>query len=255
MTAPEPLVDVRNVSKRFMHEGRVVEVLRDVSLEIAAGEMISIVGQSGAGKSTLLHILGTLDVPTSGSVFFGPTDVGTLSSKQLTTFSNATIGFVFQFHHLLPEFDALENVMMPGLIRGLRRRDIAPKARALLDEVGLSHRLSHRPGELSGGEQQRVALARALVMEPKLVLADEPTGNLDSRTSDGIHELFFSLNARRGTTFLVVTHSVELAKRMPRVVTMRDGKVESDETRDLPPWTPSETRAGEAARPLQADDA
>lgn len=255
MTAREPLVDVRNVSKRFMHEGRVVEVLRDVSLTIDSGEMISIVGQSGAGKSTLLHILGTLDVPTSGHVFFGKTDVGTLTSNQLTTFRNAQIGFVFQFHHLLPEFDALENVMMPGLIRGLGRRQMEPKAKALLDEVGLSHRLSHRPGELSGGEQQRVALARAIVMEPRLVLADEPTGNLDSRTSDGIHQLFFSLNARRGTTFLVVTHSIELAKRMPRVVTMRDGRVESDETRDVPAWVPSVPVEADAGLPLQADDA
>jgi lipoprotein-releasing system ATP-binding protein len=235
MQESEPLVVVKNVSKRFLHEGNVVEVLRDVSLTLHKGEMVSIVGQSGAGKSTLLHILGTLDLPTSGKILYEGADVARLPSAKLTTFRNETIGFVFQFHHLLPEFDALENAMMPGLIRGHSRKQIEPKAKALLEEVGLGHRLSHRPGELSGGEQQRVALARALVMEPKLVLADEPTGNLDSKTSDGMHGLFFALNQRLGTTFLVVTHSVELAKRMPRVITMRDGTVESDEQRSLPP--------------------
>jgi lipoprotein-releasing system ATP-binding protein len=229
----QPLVVVQNVGKRFVHEGRVVEVLRDVSLTIDKGEMVSIVGQSGAGKSTLLHILGTLDVPSTGRITYEGTDVGRLPSSRLTTFRNQTIGFVFQFHHLLPEFDALENAMMPGLIRGHTRKQIEHKAKALLEEVGLGKRLSHRPGELSGGEQQRVALARALLMEPKLVLADEPTGNLDSKTSDGIHELFFAMNQRHGTTFVVVTHSVELAKRMPRVVTMRDGRVESDDTRNV----------------------
>jgi lipoprotein-releasing system ATP-binding protein len=229
----QPLVVIDHVSKRFLHEGRVVEVLRDVSLTLGAGEMVSIVGQSGAGKSTLLHIVGTLDLPTSGKIEYEGSDVSKLSSARLTAFRNKTIGFVFQFHHLLPEFDAIENTMMPGLIRGHTRKQIEPKAKALLEEVGLGHRLSHRPGELSGGEQQRVALARALLMEPKLVLADEPTGNLDSKTSDGIHQLFFDLNQKRGTTFVVVTHSVELAKRMPRIVTMRDGRVESDETREV----------------------
>ncbi|MFO0683865.1 MAG: ABC transporter ATP-binding protein [Sandaracinus sp.] len=233
------LVRVENVTKRFLHEGNEVEILKGIDLTIGAGEMLCIVGASGAGKSTLLHILGTLDLPTSGRIVFEGKDVTRSSSAELAAFRNRALGFVFQFHHLLPEFNALENVMMPGLIRGTPRAQMDKAARALLDEVGLSHRLTHRPGELSGGEQQRVALARALVMEPKLILADEPTGNLDSKTSDAMNDLFFDLNRRRGTTFLVVTHSRDLAGQMPRVVTMRDGRIESDERRVVPP------RAGE----------
>jgi lipoprotein-releasing system ATP-binding protein len=232
---PEPprkeLVRVEKLTKRFLHEGNEVEILKGIDLTIGAGEMLCIVGASGAGKSTLLHILGTLDLPTSGRIVFEGQDVTRYTSAGLAQFRNRHLGFVFQFHHLLPEFNALENVMMPGLIRGAPRAAIEKAAKALLDEVGLSHRLTHRPGELSGGEQQRVALARALVMEPKLVLADEPTGNLDSKTSDAMNELFFDLNRRRGTTFLVVTHSRDLAGVMPRVVTMRDGRIESDERR------------------------
>ncbi len=226
---PEPLVVVRGLTKSFAHEGSIVEVLRGVDLELGRGEMVSVVGASGAGKSTLLHLLGTLDLPTSGEILYEGKDVTRLPSRELARFRNTTLGFVFQFHHLLPEFDALENVLMPGMLGGLRRSELEPRARAILDDVGLTHRLSHRPGELSGGEQQRVALARALVMQPKLVLADEPTGNLDSKTSETIHELFFRINERYGTTFLVVTHSRELALRMPRIVTMRDGRIESDE--------------------------
>ena len=229
------LVRVEGVTKRFLHEGREVEILKGIDLTIGAGEMLCIVGASGAGKSTLLHILGTLDLPTSGRILFEGMDLTRYSSAHLAAFRNRALGFVFQFHHLLPEFNALENVMMPGLIRGQPRAQIDRAARALLEEVGLSHRLTHRPGELSGGEQQRVALARALVMEPKLILADEPTGNLDSKTSDAMNDLFFDLNRRRGTTFLVVTHSRDLAAQMPRVVTMRDGRIESDERRPLPP--------------------
>ena len=229
------LVRVDAVTKKFLHEGREVEILKGIDLAIDAGEMLCIVGPSGAGKSTLLHILGTLDLPTSGRIVFEGTDLTRLSSSSLAGFRNRELGFVFQFHHLLPEFNALENVMMPGLIRGTPRAAIDKAARALLEEVGLTSRLTHRPGELSGGEQQRVALARALVMEPKLILADEPTGNLDSKTSDAMNELFFDLNRRRGTTFLVVTHSRDLAAQMPRVVTMRDGRIESDERRAMPP--------------------
>jgi lipoprotein-releasing system ATP-binding protein len=225
------LVRVEGIRKKFLHEGNEVEILKGIDLAIDAGEMLCIVGPSGAGKSTLLHILGTLDLPTSGKIVFEGEDVTRFSSSGLAGFRNRALGFVFQFHHLLPEFNALENVMMPGLIRGTPRAAIEKSARALLEEVGLTHRLTHRPGELSGGEQQRVALARALVMEPKLILADEPTGNLDSRTSDAMNELFFDLNRRRGTTFLVVTHSRDLAGQMPRVVTMRDGRIESDERR------------------------
>ena len=227
----ETLVVARDVRKDFLHEGTVVEVLRGVDLEICTREMVCVVGASGAGKSTLLHLLGTLDLPTSGVIEFGGKDITKLSATQLARFRNETIGFVFQFHHLLPEFTALENVMMPGLVRGLDRRKLRSKAEALLEEVGLAHRLKHRPGELSGGEQQRVALARALVRDPKLILADEPTGNLDSATSDAIHRLFFGLNESRGTTFLIVTHSRDLAQKMPRVVSMKDGRIERDSRR------------------------
>jgi lipoprotein-releasing system ATP-binding protein len=223
------LVRVDGVSKQLLHEGREVHILHDVQLSIDAGEMLCIVGPSGAGKSTLLHILGTLDLPTTGRIVFDGEDVTRYSSARLADFRNRHLGFVFQFHHLLPEFTALENVMMPGLIRGTARPTLEKAARALLDEVGLTHRLTHRPGELSGGEQQRVALARALVMEPKLILADEPTGNLDSKTSDAMNELFFDLNRRRGTTFLIVTHSRDLAGLMPRVVRMSDGRIVADE--------------------------
>ena len=199
----EPLVSVKNVTKTFEHEGRSLEVLKGIDLEIDAGEMLTIVGPSGAGKSTLLHLIGTLDLPTAGRILYEGRDVTRLGSSDLAEFRNRSIGFVFQFHHLLPEFTALENVMMPGLIQGQRRFE--DRARLLLDEVGLSERLTHRPGELSGGEQQRVALARALLMEPKLVLADEPTGNLDSQTSAAVHSLFFDLNRRHGITLMLLS--------------------------------------------------
>jgi len=252
MTASMLVVD--QVSKRFRHENQIVDVLRDVSLSVEAGEMVCVVGPSGAGKSTLLHLLGTLDLPTSGTIRFDGTDVTSLSSDRLAAFRNERIGFVFQFHHLLPEFDAIENVMMPGLIQGRPRRELRDTALRLLDEVGLTHRLSHRPGELSGGEQQRVALARALVMNPRLVLADEPTGNLDSTTSDAVHDLFFELNRNRGTTLLVVTHNRELADRMPRIISMQDGQIERDERRTLVEAPPSEPQS-EANGPVSDDSA
>jgi lipoprotein-releasing system ATP-binding protein len=228
----DPLVTVQNVTKTFEHEGRSLEVLKGIDLEIASGEMLTIVGPSGAGKSTLLHLIGTLDLPTQGQILYGGRDVTRLGSSDLAEFRNRSIGFVFQFHHLLPEFTALENVMMPGLIQGGRR--LEDRARRLLDEVGLSERLTHRPGELSGGEQQRVALARALLMEPKLVLADEPTGNLDSQTSDAVQSLIFDLNRRHGITFLIVTHSRDFAAMMPRQVSMKDGRIDLDERRAQP---------------------
>jgi len=219
---------VQNVTKSYVHEGHEVPILRGIDLTIDEGEMLCIVGPSGAGKSTLLHLLGTLDLPSEGKILYGGEDVTSYSSSRLADFRNRSIGFVFQFHHLLPEFTALENVMMPGRIRGEARAALETRARDLLGEVGLTGRLTHRPGELSGGEQQRVALARALIMGPRLVLADEPTGNLDSTTGRAMHELLFGLNRNRGTTFLVVTHSGELAEQMPRVVHMRDGRVEND---------------------------
>ncbi len=228
----EPLVNVQQVTKTFEHEGRPLEVLKGIDLEIQRGEMVTIVGPSGAGKSTLLHLIGTLDLPSSGRILYEGQDVTRLGSSELAEFRNRSIGFVFQFHHLLPEFTALENVMMPGLIQGSRR--LEARARALLDEVGLTDRLTHRPGELSGGEQQRVALARALLMEPKLVLADEPTGNLDSQTSAAVQSLFFDLNRRHGITFLIVTHSRDFAAMMPRRVSMKDGRIDADERRVQP---------------------
>jgi lipoprotein-releasing system ATP-binding protein len=229
--AERPLVVAKDVRKSFQHMGRTLDVLRGIDLTINEGEMLSIVGQSGAGKSTFLHCLGTLDVITSGSLTIDGAELTALSGARLAALRNRTIGFVFQFHHLLPEFNALENVVMPGLIQGRTRRDMEPRAAALLAEVGLKERMLHRPGELSGGEQQRVALARALVLEPKMLLADEPTGNLDSRTSEQIHQLFFSVNEQRGTTIVIVTHNAALAGGMPRVVTLRDGRVEKDERR------------------------
>ena len=229
------LVRAENVRKSFWHMGRTLEVLRGIDLEIYEGEVMAIVGQSGAGKSTFLHCVGTLDVVTEGSLQVAGEELTQLSSARLADLRNRTIGFVFQFHHLLPEFNALENVIMPGLIQGKSKRDMEPRGKALLEEVGLKERMSHRPGELSGGEQQRVALARALVLEPKLILADEPTGNLDSATSESIHELFFSINEQRGTTIVVVTHNTQLAESMPRIVTLKDGKVEKDERRSGAP--------------------
>jgi lipoprotein-releasing system ATP-binding protein len=227
----DALVIAKGVQKSFLHMGRTLEVLRGIDLDIFEGELVGIVGPSGAGKSTFLHCVGTLDVASAGSLKVAGEELTTLSSARLADLRNRTIGFVFQFHHLLPEFSALENVIMPGLIQGRSKREMEPRGKALLEEVGLRERMSHRPGELSGGEQQRVALARALVLEPKLLLADEPTGNLDSATSAQIHELFFQINVQRRTTIVVVTHNPALAEQMPRVVTLMDGRVEKDERR------------------------
>jgi lipoprotein-releasing system ATP-binding protein len=244
----EALVVAEGVKKEFLHMGRTLEVLRGIDLTIAHGEIVAIVGQSGAGKSTLLHCFGTLDVPTSGSLKLDGEELTGLSSSRLADIRNKHIGFVFQFHHLLPEFNAVENVMMPGLISGRPRKELEARARALIEEVGLKDRASHRPGELSGGEQQRVALARALVLEPKLILADEPTGNLDSKTSAQIHELFFTINKQRGTTIVVVTHNLPFAASMPRVVSLKDGRVEKDERKS------DVKRAIDAAAEAEADE-
>jgi lipoprotein-releasing system ATP-binding protein len=219
------LVQVLDLCKEFRLGTRVLPVLRNVDLTLRRGEMVSIVGASGAGKSTFLHCLGTLDLPTSGEILFENVDITRLPPADLAEFRNRTIGFVFQFHHLLPEFSALENVMMPALIARLPARQAKANAMELLSAVGLSDRVAHRPGELSGGEQQRVAIARALVMQPALLLADEPTGNLDTKTSDEVHELLLRLNAERDLTLLVVTHNMELAARMPRQIRMADGRI------------------------------
>ena len=246
---PEPLVVVENLRKSFLHMGRELHVLRGIDLTINQGEVLSIVGASGAGKSTLLHCIGTLDLPTSGKIRLGKDELTGLSSSKLASIRNRTIGFVFQFHHLLPEFNALENVMMPGLIQGKTRREMETPAKDLLSVVGLKDRSTHRPGELSGGEQQRVALARALVLSPKLVLADEPTGNLDSNTSGAMHDLFFEINRTYGTTIVVVTHNPVFAESMPRVVTMLDGVIASDKRGQLAGPTPRPAAAAVSEAP------
>jgi lipoprotein-releasing system ATP-binding protein len=224
-------VEILGLTKEYLHGGRTVSVLRDVNLSLEPGDMAAIVGASGVGKSTLLQILGTLDIPSAGSLRINGEEITRMGPSRLAQFRNREIGFVFQFHHLLPEFTALENVMMPGLIQRLPRLDAERRARRILERVGLGHRLSHKPSELSGGEQQRVALARAMVLEPSLLLADEPTGNLDKRTGEEIHDLFVELNRERGSTLLVVTHNPELAAMMPRCLHMLDGGGLSEEQR------------------------
>ena len=216
-------IEVRDLGKVYEHDNQHLQVLAHVNLTLDAGEMVAVVGASGIGKSTLLQILGTLDLPTSGSIRFDGEELTMLGPARLAEFRNRRIGFVFQFHHLLPEFTALENVMMPALIQ----RIPVPRARAMasdiLKRVGVGHRMTHRPSEMSGGEQQRVALARAMVLEPSLLLADEPTGNLDRQNGEAIHELFLELNRERGSTLLVVTHNPDLATLMPRRLRMIDG--------------------------------
>lgn len=202
-----------------------LHVLNGVDIDIRKGEMLAIVGASGVGKSTFLHIAGGLERPTSGRVLYGSVDVFGLNNDRIAQFRNEHVGFVFQFHHLLPEFSALENVMMPALIRKTGREEASQIAAKLLQEVGLGARLHHRPGELSGGEQQRVAVARALVLNPDVVLADEPTGNLDTHTGEAVHELLKSLNKQKGTTFIIVTHNDKLAIRADRVFRMAEGKL------------------------------
>ena len=193
-----PLIQASGLSKAFVDGLRTVSVLADLSIEVAQGEKVAILGESGAGKSTLLHILGALERPTGGVVIFDGMDVFAATDREINAFRNREVGFVFQFHHLLPDFSALENVMMPGLIQGLGREDVRRRAEGMLERVGLRERMTHRPGELSGGEQQRVAVARAIVLEPRLVLADEPTGNLDRVTGDAIHQLLVRARRRSG---------------------------------------------------------
>ena len=222
-------VSVRDLTKVFAHSGSNIEVLRGLNFDLQPGEMASVVGASGVGKSTLLHILGTLDTATSGTITFDGVDVTAMNATRLAQFRNTEIGFVFQFHHLLPEFTALENAMMPGLILRLPRGEASERAAAMLRRLGLGSRLTHRPGELSGGEQQRVALARALLLRPRLLLADEPTGNLDTKTGREMHELFFELNRELEMTLLIVTHNDELAARTPRRLRMVDGVIVEQE--------------------------
>ncbi len=220
------MIRIRDIHKQFGD----LKVLNGINLDIEEGEIVSIVGKSGAGKSTLLHIIGTLDTPSKGRVSINGQEVTRYSQKQLAEFRNKHIGFVFQFHHLLPEFSAVENVAIPGYIGGKSKEESRDKARYLLDYLGLGERLSHRPSEMSGGEQQRVAIARALMNDPDIILADEPTGNLDTATSMEIHQLILDLRATFNRTFVIVTHSRDLATMSDRVITMKDGNLLSSDS-------------------------
>jgi len=221
------MLTVQHLHKSFSIAGKNLPVLKGISMSVEKGEMIAIVGASGAGKTTLLQVLGTLDRPTSGTVLFSGEDVFARSDHDLSAFRNKQIGFVFQFHHLLPAFTALENVVMPCLISGIAPTKAELSAKLLLDMVGLSERFYHKPGQLSGGEQQRVAIARALVRAPEWVLADEPTGNLDTHTHDDVFELLKRLNRQMGTTFILVTHNEKTALQVDRQLKMVDGKIEA----------------------------
>ncbi|MFZ5759305.1 MAG: ABC transporter ATP-binding protein [Thermodesulfobacteriota bacterium] len=220
------LFAARDLTKTYGHGRAAITVLQDLELELTPGEMVAITGASGTGKSTLLHLLGALDRPDLGSVFFKGEDIFSRDDEGLADFRNKSIGFVFQFHHLLPEFSAIENTIMPGLIAGKKRQQLQTGARELLDGVGLGHRIDHRIGELSGGEQQRVALARALIMRPALLLADEPTGNLDPQTGETVFALIRRMNREFGLTTVMVTHNYALAARMDRCLTLHQGRLQ-----------------------------
>lgn len=221
----DPIITLRSVSKTFNGKKIPVEILKDADIDIQKGETIAVVGASGIGKSTLLNIIGTLDKPDAGQIFYRREALSGFSDEKLAAFRNQNIGFVFQFHYLLQGFTALENVMMPGLIAGLSKKTIEKQAVNMLERVELGLRITHRAEDLSGGEQQRVAIARALVMTPDLLLADEPTGNLDEQNSNGVHKLLLDLNRELGMTIVVVTHNTELAGMMNRKVTLKDGLI------------------------------
>jgi len=223
VAAGVPLVQIRGLCKSYWLDEKRIDVLKGVDLDIRAGEMVSLIGASGVGKSTFLHVLGTLDLPTSGEVRIDGEDVFSRRPAELSDFRNRSIGFVFQSHYLLPEFSALQNVAMPALVQRKARAEAEALATESLLQVGLGDRLAHKPGELSGGEQQRVALARALVLRPRLLLADEPTGNLDPETGEGIHRLLFEMNAQMGITAVVVTHNQALAESLPRCLRLHEG--------------------------------
>ena len=232
-----PVIETRGLRKIFGKGPGQIEVLKGLDLKISAGEKVAIVGPSGAGKSTLLHILGTLDRPTSGEVKIFGEDVFSYSDQELSRFRNRKLGFVFQFHHLLPEFNALENVMLPALIGGLPLPKARQKAQEMLQQMGLASRLEHRVGELSGGERQRVAIARALVLGPEILLADEPTGNLDLRTAQEVADLLLHINQSYATTLVVVTHNPELAAKMERILGLADGKIVELSPDEPWPWS------------------
>jgi lipoprotein-releasing system ATP-binding protein len=219
------LLSARGVGKTFHDAGREIVVLKDLNLEVAAGEELAIVGQSGVGKSTLLHLLGSLERPTAGKVFFAGRDLFAMDEREMAEFRNRELGFVFQFHYLLGDFSALENVMMPALIARMPEREAQARAANILELVGLADKLRRRPAELSGGEQQRVAVARAVVLGPRLLLADEPTGNLDPHTADEVHDLFHQLNRELRITLVVATHNERLSRSMTRTLRLRDGRL------------------------------
>ena len=230
------MIDIKGITKSF----GPLQVLKGIDLHIEKGEVVSIVGPSGAGKTTLLQIIGTLDKPDSGEITIDGTDVRKLSSKQLSEFRNKRIGFVFQFHQLLPEFTAVENVMLPALIAGASKGEAKKRAMELLDFMGLSERAGHKPAELSGGENQRVAVARALVNKPAVILADEPSGSLDTKNKAELHQLFFDLRDKTGQTFVIVTHDENLAAITDRTIKMKDGMLETEAAMELTP-TPTIT--------------
>jgi lipoprotein-releasing system ATP-binding protein len=219
------LIRVENVTKSFVTDGKRVDVLRGIDLTVERGEVINILGASGAGKSTLLYILGALDRPTSGVVNHDGTSLFSMGDRDLAAFRNRKIGFVFQFHHLLPEFTAIENVMMPALIARIKPAEARHLAAAILDRLGLADRGDHKPGELSGGEQQRVAVARAILLSPDVILADEPTGNLDTKTGEEVHQVLMDLNREMNITMIIVTHNLKLAKKDGRSMILEDGKI------------------------------
>lgn len=223
---PAPVIYADDLHKSYVGgDGRPLHVLEGVQLSVAPGEVVAIIGESGSGKSTLLHLLGGLDVPSSGQVLIGGVDLHRLGEEELSRVRNERVGFVFQFHHLLREFTALENVMMPQLIGQRSPRQARERARELLSDVGLASRLEHKPTQLSGGEQQRVAVARALANEPVVLLADEPSGNLDPSTSEQLHDLLFAVNARHNSAMVLVTHNMHLAGRADRILTLEEGKL------------------------------
>jgi lipoprotein-releasing system ATP-binding protein len=219
------LLSAREIDKSYSEGGREIVVLRQLSLELESAERLAIVGESGVGKSTLLHILGTLDHPTGGRIIYSGKELPLNDEAALSAFRNREIGFVFQFHYLLPDFSAVENVMLPALIQGIPPAQARKQAEDLLESVGLKERMSHRPGKLSGGEQQRVSVARSVILQPKLILADEPTGSLDFRIGQEVHDLLFQLNEQRGVALIIATHNREFAEKIGRQLELRDGQL------------------------------